>query len=1503
MKPSNLRLSALALATLAAAPALHAASTSWVAAPADANWATGANWAVGTAPGTAAGSYTNASRNADVATFNQAIGGSGFGGASAPVVTDTNRFLLGLTFGTGAGSYVIGSSAGNLLQLDRAGSILMQAGVTVPQVIANPIQVRQTSSTNATYTFQNDSTTASAILSFTAPAFTLTCANGRPSTLTLAGSNTGNNIISSNITDTMAAQGVGIITKTGAGRWILSGANTFTITSPFTNGGFQVNGGTLSIQNNLALGSAASAANGNQASINSTGTLELANGITLLDGIILNLNNGGTLSTVGSTTSNATLRLPTVGSGVVGTIATTASGDVLTLGNAANDITGGLSDTVLNVSGPGTVSLPFASNYAGNWSVNGGTLLLGSANSLGPVTAGLGFGASSAGTVKLNGFSPTVASLATNATVGTPSVQNGAATDATLTVSGTVSSTFGGALVNGTGGGKLALAKAGSSTLTLSGTSTLTGGTTVSGSGTLLVTGTLPGAVSAASGTTLGGTGTLSGAVSVAAGATVSPGTGTGSVGTLTAGSLTLAAGSGLTAEFGTGVNDKVVVTGSGGLTLDGGAVALLDAATQLAYKTNGSYQLFQYSGALGGGGTGALVVANPQSGKTYEFGSTGSAVTITIGDAAVNANWNRDGNGSWNDSANWQNDVLANGVGEAANFTLALTAPRTVTLDGDVTSGGLTFGAAQAYTIAQGTSGTLTLDNGGSQANFIVTSGSHAVSAPVVLASNTIVSSLASTSLALSGSVSGPGSLTKSSAGSLTLSGSNSYTGGTSVSGGTLAFDSLSNLGSGNLAVAGGTLLFNTGNTADITARVVTVGTGGLVLDTNGNNLTFANTLGNNGLGGLVKNGGGILTLGGVNTYNGPTALNAGALVINSNDSLGVPAAAAGLSLADGTTLRSTATLTLAGRPVSTGAASVTFSPDLGTTLSASGTLSGSGLITVANGTLSLDGDNSLSRFGSYLVTGTLALGGGTANTQKGIGNGVGTITFDGGTLAMNSDAGTDTGTLPNPLVVAAGKTGTLKAAYRGRVSGALTGSGIFNVVVAPYVRSNFNGDWSAFTGQINITTSTGAGGEFRISDFQVNVFTNAKVNLGPNVSLRQVFNPPSGTGTVTNQPVGELSGDPTSYLGGNPVGGRFVNWQIGGLGTNSTFAGTIVDDAGATRITKVGNGILTLSGASTFTGGATVSAGTVKLGSPSALGSGPVTVNVGTLDLNGQAASNTATLAAGTLLTGSGSLGAATLGGSVTPGGAANGLLTLASATVTSTSAITFQLTDAGTRGSDYDALTVSTPLALDGTITVVFNGLIPAAGQSFDLIDSTGAIDVTNFATATDLILPTLVEGLLWDTSAFATDGVVSIISANPYTSWQTANFTAEERGNPLVSGVNADPDGDGLSNALEYAFGTIPKTANSGSFLPQSATTGSTFSLSYLRPSGGGVAGVTYTVQTANANELGGTWNDAASGTDYTASSVDAGGGFERVTVTFTAPVGPTEKRFGRIFVSY
>jgi hypothetical protein len=56
-------------------------------------------------------------------------------------------------------------------------------------------------------------------------------------------------------------------------------------------------------------------------------------------------------------------------------------------------------------------------------------------------------------------------------------------------------------------------------------------------------------------------------------------------------------------------------------------------------------------------------------------------------------------------------------------------------------------------------------------------------------------------------------------------------------------------------------------------------------------------------------------------------------------------------------------------------------------------------------------------------------------------------------------------------------------------------------------------------------------------------------------------------------------------------------------------------------------------------------------------------------------------------------------------------------------------------------------------------------------------------------------------------------VDVAPGDAYGAWKSANFTAAELANPNISGDNADPDGDGLSNIAEYIAGTNPRDAHS------------------------------------------------------------------------------------------
>ncbi|HET6408256.1 MAG TPA: autotransporter-associated beta strand repeat-containing protein [Chthoniobacteraceae bacterium] len=136
-----------------------------------------------------------------------------------------------------------------------------------------------------------------------------------------------------------------------------------------------------------------------------------------------------------------------------------------------------------------------------------------------------------------------------------------------------------------------------------------------------------------------------------------------------------------------------------------------------------------------------------------------------------------------------------------------------------------------------------------------------------------------------------GATTLTKTGAGLWILTATNTYSGPTNINGGTLAFSNLGNLGSGTaLNLGGGGLRWQTGNTIDIsTARTVTLtgGTGGF--NTNGQNITLAGVIG--GVGNLVKQGNGVLTLSGANTFTGGVSVgnSSGAIRITNSQSFGI--------------------------------------------------------------------------------------------------------------------------------------------------------------------------------------------------------------------------------------------------------------------------------------------------------------------------------------------------------------------------------------------------------------------------------------------------------------------------------------------------------------------------------------------------------------------------------------------------------------------------------------
>lgn len=168
----------------------------------------------------------------------------------------------------------------------------------------------------------------------------------------------------------------------------------------------------------------------------------------------------------------------------------------------------------------------------------------------------------------------------------------------------------------------------------------------------------------------------------------------------------------------------------------------------------------------------------------------------------------------------------------------------------GDVTPGTLNFGSAE---------GIITVNNG-----MTLTVGSN---------------------------IAGTGGLTKSGTGTLILSAStNSYSGTTTLTDGVLQFAAAASLGSGPIQFNGGTLQWAGGNSADVSNKIGSL-TSTAVIDTNGNNVTFASPISpaaGNITAGLHKTGGdGTLTLNAVNTYSGDTTVDAGVIQLNNANAI----------------------------------------------------------------------------------------------------------------------------------------------------------------------------------------------------------------------------------------------------------------------------------------------------------------------------------------------------------------------------------------------------------------------------------------------------------------------------------------------------------------------------------------------------------------------------------------------------------------------------------------
>jgi len=200
-------------------------SATWTGEGDDANWTTGENWDGGSAPGSSIGTS-----DTTYATFNVAD--------NTAVTVDAWRNIKFIQFG-GSAQNAFAISGGTLV-LTAGGSIVnFYNELSLTHAFASTVLLEG----NAT--FEDDSISTGSNLSFSGGI--TSGVSGGTQILTLGGSNAGRSEISGVIGD---GTGTVALSKTGAGTWTLSGANTY-------SGGTTITTGTLKAGNAAAVGSGA----------------------------------------------------------------------------------------------------------------------------------------------------------------------------------------------------------------------------------------------------------------------------------------------------------------------------------------------------------------------------------------------------------------------------------------------------------------------------------------------------------------------------------------------------------------------------------------------------------------------------------------------------------------------------------------------------------------------------------------------------------------------------------------------------------------------------------------------------------------------------------------------------------------------------------------------------------------------------------------------------------------------------------------------------------------------------------------------------------------------------------------------------------------------------------------------------------------------------------------------------------------------------------------------
>ncbi|HEY4292628.1 autotransporter-associated beta strand repeat-containing protein, partial [Luteibacter sp.] len=1009
---------------------------------------------------------------------------------------------------------------------------------------------------------------------------TLTLGGATPTVSVAAGAATINSIVA----------GTAGLTKTGGGQLRLTGTNTFT-------GDIDVLAGTLSVDTDASLGNAANKLNA------TSGT-----------GLIATNFLAGTREVTITGTGQVSVR------GGFSTVRFTGAGGItalsgVTLSNAASDYTGP------TIFGPGGT---FGFTSIGN---------LGEASSLG------------APTTTANGL----------ITVGA-----GGGLGGSLIYSGDGDTSDRGWVFNNTSSGGNLLRNAGTGTLTLNGNIAANGGTPSMAFDANTADFNLGGTISSNSGRTIqyiGGAGhtiTLGGGNSYGGGSTING---------ITVKASTLA-DFGTNSSFGTGASAMGTIGIVNGILSYTGGVAsanrtfAIDGATSTIANDSASGGL-ALSGAASftAGGIDALTL-----GGTYTGANSFSGVISGVGSVVMNGSgtWTLGGANTYAGTTTVQSGTLVASNADALGVSKGLI----------VNGGTLDMQGVDMFAPSlAGTGGTLNIDGG----------------------SLTLKSTSGSTTYA--GSIVGAGSLTKLGASTQTLTGSNTYTGATTIGGGTLALDFTGAGAPTSNIIGSASALTMSGGTLTVTGKSAanSQGFGGLNV-TAGNNRINA-TAGTGGtlalaLGGINRTGGlidfGYNTGATITTTHADGALGGWATVNGSDYAQvtgGVITAFADYSNKDDASQwLNDDIVSDAGGNANTGYFS---------TVNGNVTLGGLKYTALANSTVNVGAGNLLGVDGTIIVTSTVggsrqtiqggSLSGGAGGGALGVQQnstgtfGVASTIVDNGTPTSFTVGGSGTGSVVligsntyTGVTTVSGSTLNFNSVANG---GAASAIGASSADAANLVLENGMLHYTGATASTDRGFTLVNGGPSRT--IQVDVGTDLTFS-GQVTSPDDAGFTKAGNGTLTftnanNDFVGPLTvtggelsiatladGGQASSLGkatsdsanlilqgggslqytgattatdrGFTLGGGNGRVDVAQGGTDLTVSGIVT---GAGGLFKDGDGTLVLSGLNNYTGGNTVTAGTLRAGSNQAFGgaangagAGQLTVAAGaTADLDGHA------------------------------------------------------------------------------------------------------------------------------------------------------------------------------------------------------------------------------------------------------------------------------------------